>query len=133
MIFLYFDPGIGALIIQTLIAAVAGIVLFSKNLLFKIKTFLGFAREVTRIAPKIWPRVKLKCKTLTSRARSPLGKCQTAGYKFSSLTPFRVGTKLATIFESKLCLGRDHSREDCSKAVFILYFFKTRRHKSCAK
>ena len=42
--FSYFDPGLGAMIIQAIIAAVAGVVLFSKNLMFKIKTFLGISK-----------------------------------------------------------------------------------------
>ena len=41
MTFLYFDPGLGAMIIQAIVAAVAGVVLFSKNLLYKIQLFLG--------------------------------------------------------------------------------------------
>ncbi len=45
MHFLYFDPAIGALIIQAVVAAVAGIVLFSKNLLFKIKSFFGLTKR----------------------------------------------------------------------------------------
>ena len=44
MYFLYFDPGIGAMIIQGIIAAVAGIVLFSKNLMYKIKLFFGMVK-----------------------------------------------------------------------------------------
>ncbi|WP_243878635.1 hypothetical protein [Winogradskyella pelagia] len=44
MYFLYFDPGLGAMIIQTIIAAVAGFILFSKNLMYKIKLFLGLAK-----------------------------------------------------------------------------------------
>jgi hypothetical protein len=44
MISLYFDPGLGAMIIQTIIAAVAGVILFSKNLMYKIKLFLGFTK-----------------------------------------------------------------------------------------
>lgn len=44
MIFLYFDPGLGAMIIQTIIAAVAGVILFSKNLMYKIKVFLGITK-----------------------------------------------------------------------------------------
>ncbi|MEH6538122.1 MAG: hypothetical protein V7719_17105 [Psychroserpens sp.] len=43
--FLYFDPGLGAMIIQAIIAAVAGVVLFSKNLMFKIKSFLGITKN----------------------------------------------------------------------------------------
>lgn len=45
MHFLYFDPGLGAMIIQVLVAAVAGVVLFSKNLLYKIKLFFGLVKE----------------------------------------------------------------------------------------
>jgi hypothetical protein len=44
MNFLYFDPGLGAMIIQALVAAVAAVVLFSKNLMFKIKTFFGLIK-----------------------------------------------------------------------------------------
>jgi hypothetical protein len=44
MITLYFDPGLGAMIIQAIIAAVAGVILFSKNLLYKIKLFFGIAK-----------------------------------------------------------------------------------------
>lgn len=44
MNFLYFDPGLGAMIIQAIIAAVAGVVLFSKNLMYKVKVFLGMAK-----------------------------------------------------------------------------------------
>jgi hypothetical protein len=46
MIILYFDPGLGAMIIQTIIAAVAGVILFSKNLMYKIKVFLGIAKRI---------------------------------------------------------------------------------------
>ena len=45
MNFLYFDPGLGAMIIQTIVAAVAGVVLFSKNLMHKIKVFLGLTKN----------------------------------------------------------------------------------------
>ena len=41
MILLYFDPGLGAMIIQSVIAAVAGFILFSKNIMYKIKVFFG--------------------------------------------------------------------------------------------
>lgn len=43
MHFLYFDPGTGAMIVQALVAAAAGILLFSKNVMYKIKTLLGIA------------------------------------------------------------------------------------------
>lgn len=42
---LYFDPGLGAMILQAAIAAVAGIILFSKNVMYKIKTLLGLSRK----------------------------------------------------------------------------------------
>ncbi|WP_339626855.1 hypothetical protein [uncultured Winogradskyella sp.] len=45
MHFLYFDPGLGAMIIQAIIAAVAGVVLFSKNVMYKIKLFLGLQKQ----------------------------------------------------------------------------------------
>ena len=45
MTFLYFDLGIGAMIVQGIVAAVAGIVLFSKNAMFKVKSFLGLTKK----------------------------------------------------------------------------------------
>lgn len=44
MHFLYFDPGLGALIIQAIVAAVAGVIIFSKNVMYKIKLFLGISK-----------------------------------------------------------------------------------------
>ena len=44
MYFLYFDPTIGAMIVQAIVAAFAGFILFSKNLLLKIKLFLGITK-----------------------------------------------------------------------------------------
>ena len=44
MHFLYFDPGLGAMIIQAIVAAVAGVILFSKNLMYKIKLFFGMTK-----------------------------------------------------------------------------------------
>lgn len=41
MIPLYFDPGTGALIVQFLAAAVAGVLLFYRTVLHKIKTIFG--------------------------------------------------------------------------------------------
>ena len=41
MIPLYFDPGPGALILQFLAAAVAGVLLFYRTVLHKIKTIFG--------------------------------------------------------------------------------------------
>lgn len=45
MYLLYFDPGLGAMILQAIIAAVAGVVLFSKNVMYKIKSFLGLSKK----------------------------------------------------------------------------------------
>lgn len=45
MTFLYFDPGIGAMIVQGIVAAVAGFILFSKNAMYKIKSYLGLIKE----------------------------------------------------------------------------------------
>jgi len=45
MNFLYFDPGLGAMIVQGVVAAAAGILLFSKNALHKVKTMLGMVKE----------------------------------------------------------------------------------------
>ncbi|WP_242131579.1 hypothetical protein [Aestuariivivens marinum] len=45
MYFLYFDPGLGAMIVQAIVAAVAGVLLFSKNLVYKMKLFFGLAKE----------------------------------------------------------------------------------------
>ena len=42
---LYFDPSLGALIVQAIIATVAGVILFSKGLIFKIKLFFGFTKD----------------------------------------------------------------------------------------
>lgn len=45
MNFLYFDPGLGAMIIQGAVAAAAGVLLFSKNLMYKVKSFFGLVKE----------------------------------------------------------------------------------------
>jgi len=45
MHFLYFDPSMGAMIVQAIVAAVAGIVLFSKGFMFKIKSFFGLVKN----------------------------------------------------------------------------------------
>jgi hypothetical protein len=45
MYFLYFDPSIGAMIVQAIVATVAGVILFSKNLMFKIKLFFGLNKH----------------------------------------------------------------------------------------
>jgi len=43
--FLYFDPGLGALILQFFIAVVAGIALFYRSVLGKIKSILGIGKS----------------------------------------------------------------------------------------
>lgn len=45
MYFLYFDPGTGAMIVQALVAAAAGILLFSKNVMYKVKSFFGLTKK----------------------------------------------------------------------------------------
>ncbi|HQE34032.1 hypothetical protein C3L50_00825 [Flavobacterium alvei] len=45
MIPLYFDPGTGALIVQFLAAAVAGILLFYRTVLHKIKSIFGIKNK----------------------------------------------------------------------------------------
>lgn len=45
MYFLYFDPGLGAMLAQVIVAAVAGFILFSKNLIYKIKGFFGIVKN----------------------------------------------------------------------------------------
>lgn len=45
MIYLYFDPGLGAMLVQALVAAVAAVILFSKNFMFKVKLFLGLIKS----------------------------------------------------------------------------------------
>lgn len=45
MQFLYFDPGLGAMIVQAIVATVAGVLMFSKNLVHKIKLLLGIAKK----------------------------------------------------------------------------------------
>lgn len=45
MIFLYFDPGLGAMIVQAIVAGVAGVLLFSKGLLYKVKLFFGLVKN----------------------------------------------------------------------------------------
>ena len=42
---LYFDPGLGAMIVQAVVAAAAGILLFSKNVMYKVKSFFGLVKE----------------------------------------------------------------------------------------
>jgi hypothetical protein len=45
MNFLYFDPGLGAMIVQAFVAVAAGVLLFSKNALYKVKSFFGMVKE----------------------------------------------------------------------------------------
>lgn len=45
MYFLYFDPGLGAMIVQAVVAAAAGVLLFSKNVMYKVKSILGLAKK----------------------------------------------------------------------------------------
>jgi hypothetical protein len=45
MNFLYFDAGTGAMIVQGLVAAAAGILLFSKGVMYKVKYFFGLMKE----------------------------------------------------------------------------------------
>ena len=45
MIALYFDPGTGALIVQFLAAAVAGVLLFYKTAIAKIKSLFGIKQN----------------------------------------------------------------------------------------
>ncbi|HEX8562861.1 MAG TPA: hypothetical protein VF676_07775 [Flavobacterium sp.] len=45
MTLLYFDPGTGALIVQFLAAAVAGVLLFYRTVLAKVKSFFGIKQE----------------------------------------------------------------------------------------
>ena len=45
MNFLYFDPGLGAMIVQGVVAAAAGILLFSKGVMYKIKSFFGLVKK----------------------------------------------------------------------------------------
>jgi len=47
MIVLYFDPGLGAMLVQALIAAAASVIVFSKNVKAKIQNFL-FNKKVKK-------------------------------------------------------------------------------------
>jgi len=42
---LYFDPGLGAMIVQAVVAAAAGVLLFSKNAWYKVKLFFGMIKD----------------------------------------------------------------------------------------
>ncbi|MBZ0328389.1 MAG: hypothetical protein K8F54_12335 [Altibacter sp.] len=43
--FLYFDPGLGAMIVQAVVAVAAGVLLFSKNVMYKVKAFFGLLKK----------------------------------------------------------------------------------------
>lgn len=45
MYFLYFDPGLGAMIVQAIVAVAAGVILFSKNVMYKVKAFFGLLKK----------------------------------------------------------------------------------------
>jgi len=45
MSFLYFDPGLGAMIAQAAVAVVAAVALFSKSVMYKIKSILGLHKN----------------------------------------------------------------------------------------
>lgn len=45
MSLLYFDVGLGAMIVQGIVAAAAAVILFSKGLMYKIKLFFGLVKE----------------------------------------------------------------------------------------
>lgn len=45
MYFLYFDAGTGAMIVQAVVAAGAGILLFSRGAMYKVKSFFGLIKE----------------------------------------------------------------------------------------
>ena len=45
MISLYFDPGLGMMIVQAIAAGVAGVLLFSKGVMYKVKGFFGMNKK----------------------------------------------------------------------------------------
>ena len=45
MHFLYFDAGTGLLIVQAIAAAAAGVLLFSRGVMYKIKGFFGLNKD----------------------------------------------------------------------------------------
>lgn len=45
MYFLYFDPGLGAMLAQAAVAIAAAVALFSKTVMFKIKSILGLHKK----------------------------------------------------------------------------------------
>ncbi len=58
MHFLYFDPGLGAMMIQAVIAAVLGIVLFVKGAFYKFKLFLAALIGIVFFSKKGKDKVK---------------------------------------------------------------------------
>ena len=42
--FLYFDAGLAAMLVQAIVAAAAGILLFSKNVMYQVKSFFGLTK-----------------------------------------------------------------------------------------
>lgn len=47
MYFLYFDAGLGAMLIQAIVAIVAGIALFYKSVMYKIKSIFGLHKNTS--------------------------------------------------------------------------------------
>jgi hypothetical protein len=47
MHFLYFDAGLGAMLIQAIVAAVAGIALFYKSIKYKVRSIFGMDKNTT--------------------------------------------------------------------------------------
>mgnify|MGYP003683057127 CR=1 FL=1 len=47
MDFLYFDAGLGAMLIQAIVAAVAGIALFYKSIKYKIRSIFGLDKDTS--------------------------------------------------------------------------------------
>ena len=43
--FLYFDAGLAAMLVQAAVAAAAGVLLFSKGVMYKVKSFFGLVKE----------------------------------------------------------------------------------------
>ncbi|TXE15613.1 hypothetical protein ES692_15940 [Psychroserpens burtonensis] len=66
MHFLYFDPGLGAMVIQAIVAAVAGVLLFSKNLMYKIKVFL----RVSKPEDDVFDDIDVKESDIESKSNS---------------------------------------------------------------
>ena len=44
----YFDPGTGSLLVQSLVATVGGVILFFKNITFKIKNLVSGYKKWSR-------------------------------------------------------------------------------------